>query len=402
MKHQIRIGPFHPLQEEPASFVLSVEGEKVVHVDASMGYIHKGIERLCTERTYDMIPLVLERICGICSVTHSICFCHAVEDLAGIGIPPRARYIRTILGELERLHSHLLWVGLAGHFLGYDTVFMWAWKYREPVCDVFELLTGHRQNSAIPKVGGARRDLDESSFPAVRKMLDALEGQAKRLTAAVLDDPVLGARLKGVGVLTASQVVAYGVVGPTARASGVATDIRRDEPYAAYPDLEFDVITRPEGDVFAKAVVRLLEIFESIRILRQAMDRFPKGEIDAAPRHLPRGEGIGRYEAPRGEDIHYVRSDGTNFPERVKVRAPSYTNIPSFEVSCVGATVSDVAITLAACDPCYSCTERTARVVPLDGEPYGFAELVRRSREETKRLAAEMGRRPDLDPGEVL
>jgi membrane-bound hydrogenase subunit alpha len=398
MAHVIRIGPFHPLQEEPASFELTVEGERVVAIDARMGYIHKGIERLVQERTYDMIPHVLERICGICSVTHSICFCHAVEDLLGLEIPPRARYIRTILGELERLHSHLLWVGLAGHFIGYNTVFMWAWKYREPVCDCFEMLTGHRQNSAMPQVGGVRRDLPEEPFPEVRRVLDELDGQVDRLTAAVLDDPVLAARLKGVGVLTPQDVLAYGVVGPTARASGVATDVRRDEPYAAYPELEWDVITRPAGDVFDKAVVRLLELKESTRILRQALDRMPRGEINLGLRHVPRGEGLGRYEAPRGEDIHYVRSDGTNVPERVKVRAPSFVNIPSFQASCIGGSISDVTITLAACDPCYSCTERTAVVRRAGGGPdLAFSDLVRLGQERTRAVARELGRKPDLD-----
>ncbi len=393
----IQIGPFHPLLEEPVGFSLTVEGERVVAIDARMDYIHKGIERLAQERTYDMIPILLERICGICSVTHSVCFCNAVEDLLGIEVPPRARYIRTILGELERIHSHLLWVGLAGHFIGYDTVFMWAWRYREPVCDVFEMLTGHRQNSAMPMVGGVRRDLPVEYVDEARRALDLVDAKTSMLTDSVLDDPVLAARLKGVGVLTPEQVLDWGVVGPTARASGVATDIRRDEPYAAYDELEWDVITAPEGDVFAKAVVRLLEIRESVRILRQAFDRLPSGEINLGLLHVPRGEGIGRYEAPRGEDVHYLRSNGTNMPERLKVRAPSFTNIPSFKASCMGAAIADVTITLAACDPCYSCTERMAVVRDANGEIATLSDLVRRGREETARVARELGREPRLD-----
>jgi NADH-quinone oxidoreductase subunit D len=397
MKQVIRIGPFHPLQEEPESFLLTVEGERVVDVDVKLGYVHKGLERLCQDRTYDMIPIILERICGICSVTHSVCFCHAVEDIHGVEIPPRASYIRTILGEMERLHSHLLWVGLAGHFIGYNTVFMWAWKYREPVCDAFEWLTGHRQNASLLKVGGVRRDLPVETFPAVLKVLDELEGQTKLLIGAVLDDPVLAARLKGVGVLTAEQVLDWGVVGPTARASGVKTDVRKDEPYSAYAELDWNVIVQPEGDVFAKAVVRLLEILESIRILRQAIAKFPPGEIDCGPLHVPPGEGIGRYEAPRGEDIHYVRSNGTNMPARVKVRAPSFNNIPSYRASCIGGTISDVTITLAACDPCYSCTERLAVVRRDDGGPaLRFDDLVRLGREKTLAIARDLGRKPDL------
>ena len=397
-KQVIQIGPFHPLLEEPVGFSLTVEGEKVVHVDARMDYIHKGIERLCQERTYDMIPILLERICGICSVTHSVCFCNAVEDLLGIDIPPRAKYIRTIIAELERVHSHLLWVGLAGHFIGYNTVFMWAWKYREPVCDVFEMLTGHRQNSALPMVGGVRRDIPEKYLPEARKVLDMVDDKVQMLTDAVLDDPVLAARLKGVGVLTPQEVLDWGVVGPTARASGVDTDVRRDEPYAAYDELDWDVITAPEGDVFAKAVVRLLELKESVKILRQCFDKLPKSELNQGLLHIPRGEGIGRYEAPRGEDIHYLRSNGTNMPERLKVRAPSFTNIASFRASCLGASIADVTITLAACDPCYSCTERTAVVKDSRGNIVStFNDLATRSREKTFELARQMGLEPRLD-----
>lgn len=394
----IQIGPFHPLLEEPVGFSLTVEGERVVAIEARMDYIHKGLERLAQERTYDMVPILLERICGICSVTHSVCFCHAVEDLLGVEIPRRAAYIRTILGELERLHSHLLWVGLAGHFIGYNTVFMWAWKYREPVCDAFEMLTGHRQNSALPMVGGVRRDIFVEYLPAVRTMLDGLERQAARLTSAVLDDPVLAARLKGVGVLTPDAALDFGVVGPTARASGLATDVRRDEPYAAYGELEWKVVTESAGDVFAKVVVRLLEIFESIRILRQCLDRMPAGAINLGTLHIPRGEGIGRYEAPRGEDVHYVRSNGTNMPERLKVRAPSYVNIPSFKASCLGAPLADVMITLAACDPCYSCTERSLVLTGPGRAPLPAApRLIEASRQKTLALARSMGRAPDLD-----
>jgi NADH-quinone oxidoreductase subunit D len=260
------------------------------------------------------------------------------------------------------------------------------------------MLTGHRQNSALPMVGGVRRDVPEQYFPVVRRTLGELEGQTARLTAAVLDDPVLAARLKGVGVLTPAAALDFGVVGPTARASGLDTDVRRDEPYAAYPELDWKVVTESAGDVFAKAVVRLLEIFESIRIVRQCLDRMPAGPLNLGTLHVPRGEGIGRYEAPRGEDIHYVRSNGTNMPERLKVRAPSYVNIPSFKASCLGAQVADVMITLAACDPCYSCTERALVLTGADGAPLAAGPgLLEASRRKTRELARELGRPADLE-----
>jgi len=394
----IPIGPFHPLQDEPANFLLTVEGETVVDIEANMGYIHKGHELLGQSKTYDQVVIQTERICGICSVTHTVCFCHAVENLLGIQIPKRAAYIRTLLGELERLHSHLLWVGLAGHFLGYNTVFMWAWKYREPVLDVFEALTGNRQNASIMKVGGVRRDIDEKHFPKVMEVINTVRGQTEMLLGAVVDDPVLHSRTKNVGVLNYEQAKNWCVVGPTARASGVDTDVRRDEPYAAYDELDWKVIVLKDGDVFAKAAVRLLELLESIKIIEQCIKQFPKGPILADVRSIPVGEGIGRYEAPRGEDIHYVRSNGTNMPERWKVRAPSYVNIPSFHASCIGQTISDVTITLASCDPCYSCTERMAVAVDARSKKvlYTGDDLVRMGQEKTRRIAKELGRPADL------
>ncbi len=397
MRSIIPIGPFHPLQDEPENFVLTVEGETVVDIDANIGYIHKGIELLAQQKTYDQVVFLVERICGICSITHTVCFCHAVEDLLQVEIPERAKYIRTILGEIERIHSHLLWAGLAGHFIGYNTVFMWAWKYREPILDMMELLTGNRQSCGMLKIGGVRRDLDNSKMPILLKTLDEIEPKIQMLADAVQDDPVLKVRLGGVGVLTKQDAIDYCVVGPTARASGVDIDVRRDEPYAAYPYLDWNVVVLPQGDVYAKFLVRILEVLESIKILRQAAQQIPMGDYLLPIREIPPGEGIGLYEAPRGEDIHYVRSNGSNYPERVKVRAPSYINIPSFYASCIGQQVADVTITLASVDPCYSCTERMMAARDVQGKQrWNQQKLVEISRQKTLRMAAEMGVEPDL------
>ena len=386
----VPIGPFHPLIEEPEYFALSCEGEKVVDVEWQAGYMHRGIEKISEGKHWDQVTFGVERICGICSTSHPIAYCNAVEDVLGIEIPERARYIRSIVGELERLHSHLLWVGLAGHFLGYNTVFMWAWKYREPILDAFEIITGNRNHYAMLKIGGVRRDIEDADNEALKKILVECRAKIEMVTKAVLDDPVLGARLKGVGVLTPAAVKDYGAVGPTARASGVDIDVRRDSPYAAYGMVDWKVITTEGGDVFGKAVVRLLESFETIRIMEQCLDaiRGKKGEIDAGVRDIPPGEGIGHHEAPRGEVFHYVRSDGTNRPVRHKIRAPSYVNIPTFRASCVGQTISDVAIILAAVDPCYCCTERVQVYDHDSGKRlFGFDDLVRLSREKTAMIA---------------
>lgn len=397
MRSVIPIGPFHPLQDEPENFVLTVEGETVVDIDVNIGYIHKGIELLAQQKTYDQTVFLVERICGICSITHTVCFCNAVEDLLRLEIPERAKYIRTILGEIERIHSHLLWMGLAGHFIGYNTVFMWAWKYREPILDMMEYLTGNRQSCGMLKVGGVRRDLDDDKFPALLNALNELEPKVHMLADAVQADPVLKARLQNVGVLTKQAAIDYCVVGPTARASGVDIDVRRDDPYAAYPYLDWQVITLSNGDVYDKFILRVLETLESIKILRQAVQQIPKGEFLAEVKDIPVGEGIGRYEAPRGEDIHYIRSNGTNYPERLKVRAPSYINIPSFYASCIGQQIADVTITLAAVDPCYSCTERMMAARNTAGQKIlNQQHLIKLSAQKTMKIANELGKEPDL------
>jgi len=395
MSHRVivPIGPYHPLQEEPEFFQLYVEGERVVDIDIVIGYNHRGIEKLAEAKHFDQVAFLVERICGICSSSHPYAFVLAVEDILGgesSVVPERGRYIRTIIDELQRIHSHLLWLGLAGHFIGYNTVWMWAWKYREPVLDCFEMITGNRNNYGMLKVGGVRRDIKDEYVSVLKKELDALLPAVDMFKGAVMDDPVIQARLKGVGLLSKEQAVDWCVVGPTARASGVNIDIRRDDPYGVYDRVDWNVIVEQAGDIFAKTVVRILELYESIRIIRQCLDKMPEGPIDADVKDVPIGEGIGRVEAPRGECIHYIMSDGTNRPVRHKIRAPSYMNVASNKVSCVGQTISDATITLAAVDPCYCCTERVAVINKPDNKKImnGW-DLIRLSQEKTERLKRE-------------
>ena len=388
----VPLGPFHPLLEEAEHFKLIVEGEKVVDIDMRIGYMHRGIEELSSQKTWDQAAFVVERICGICSTSHPMAYVLAVEDLCGCEVPDRAKYIRSIICELERIHSHLLWVGLAGHFIGYDTVFMWGWKYREPVLDICEKLTGNRNHYAMMKPGGVRRDLNNEYFAWVHKEMDKVIKSTEMLVGAVLDDPVLHARTKGIGVLSKKDAIGYGTLGPTVRASGIPDDIRTDDPYNAYDRVDWKVITWEGGDVFAKTAVRLLEIIESAKIIKQSMDKMPDGPIDANIRSMPPGEGIGHAEAPRGEVFHYVRGDGGNSPVRHKIRAPSFMNIPSFKATCVGHTISDVALITAAVDPCYCCTERMAVVErATDKMLYSGRELEECSRKATEVLKKEYG-----------
>ena len=388
MSHKVTIpiGPYHPLQEEPEFYELIVEGEKVVGIDVRIGWNHRGIEKLAESKSYDQAVFLVERVCGICSTSHPIASVQAMEDVAGVEVPERALYIRSIIAELERLHSHLLWLGLAGHFLGYNTVWMWAWKYREPILDIFEAITGNRQSYAMMKAGGVRQDIDENDIPWIIKEMDKLLPALDMFKGAVLDDPVIAARTKGVGILTKEEAINYSALGPTVRASGIPIDVRRDSPYAAYDRVKWNVITQPEGDVFAKVVVRILEMYESVSIIKQCLEKMPKGEIDAKVKEIPPGEGVGHAEAPRGEVFHYIRSDGTNSPVRYKVRAPTFMNFPTFKATVVGETISDATIILAAIDPCYCCTERMT-VRNAKGESlYNGEDLIRLSQEKTEKI----------------
>ena len=384
----IPVGPFHPIQEEPEFFQITVEGERVVDMDVRLSYNHRGMEKLCQGLTYDQIPLLLARICGICSASHPMAFAKALEDLCGVEVPVRARYIRSIICEMERLHSHLLWVGLAGHFIGYNTVFMWAWKYREPILDWFERAFGNRNHYENFCVGGCRRDLPDEEVEPLRKLLDGLMPKVEMLTNAVLDDPVLSVRLRGIGVLSEEDAHQWCTTGPTVRGSGLYVDVRANEPYAAYDLVDWKLITQEEGDVFAKAVVRLLECFESEKIIRQCLDQIEPGPIRNEVREMPKGEGIGHAEAPRGETFHYVCSNGTNYPERYKVRAPTFVNLPSFKAQVIGEELADAMLIVAAMDPCYSCTERVAVVEQRRSgvRHIGKKELLQMSWDKTERI----------------
>jgi len=360
----LAVGPFHPLQEEMEFFQLTVDGEIVTDIDARISYNHRGIEGISETLQFDQVPFLVSRVCGICSASHPLAYVQAVEDIVGVQPPERALYVRTIINELERIHSHLLWVGLGGHFIGYDTVFMWAWKYREPVLDLLEEITGNRNNYGNVRVGGCREDIPDEIVPKILKKLDVVKQKTEMLTKAVLDDPVIHARLKGVGILSKEDAVAYAVTGPTARGSGIDIDVRNDDPYAAYSDLDWNVISQPEGE---------------------------KGPVAVEVKEIPPGEGCGRAEAPRGETFHYVRSDGGNRPIRHKIRAPSYVNVPSFRASCIGQHIADVTLTLASVDPCYSCTERLAVVDSHNNVIHDYETLLRMSREKTARIRKEIG-----------
>ncbi|HVO77054.1 MAG TPA: nickel-dependent hydrogenase large subunit [Candidatus Bathyarchaeia archaeon] len=365
---KIPIGPQHPALKEPESFTITLSGERIVGADMRLGYNHRGVEKAAEERTYIQDVYLLERVCGICSHSHSTCFVQAVEEIAGLAVPPRALYIRTLIAELERIHSHLLWLGVAGHEVGFDTLLMYSWRDREVVMDTLASLTGNRVNYGMNTIGGVRRDFTKEQLHGLLKVMDVLEERTKYYIEVATQESTLINRLSGVGALSHEDAVKLGAVGPTGRASNVDRDVRRDDPYAAYKDLSFKVITDTHNDVYGRTLVRVLELLESYKMVRQIVAQIPDGPVTVkAPRKIPAGEAVSRYEAPRGEDVHFVKANGTDKPERVKVRAPTLANLQSVAKMLENNNLADVPITLAAIDPCFSCTDRMIRVRDRSG-----------------------------------
>jgi Ni,Fe-hydrogenase III large subunit/Ni,Fe-hydrogenase III component G len=357
----VPFGPFHPTLDEPAHFRLYLEGEQVRGCEYRGFMVHRGIEKLAESvLSYNDIPMMAERICGICGCVHNVAYAQAVESAVALRVPPRAEYIRTILLELERLHSHLLWVGLACHIVGFDTLFMQSFRIREPVMWIAEKITGNRKTYALCVIGGVRHDIPPELRAELRAALDQLEAQWTPVAAAVLKDKNIQRRTCGVGVADRTLVKEQGLIGPVARAAGVDLDCRRDHPYAAYDRVDFNVITADGCDVWSRVVVRAREVFESIRIIRQCLEKMEPGPLQAEIRdELPIGRlGMSSVEAPRGEAHHFVITGENHRPRRWRVRAPTYQNLQAVPAMIRDQQLADMTITLGSIDPCFSCTDR--------------------------------------------
>jgi Ni,Fe-hydrogenase III large subunit len=359
MPYRIPIGPFHPALEEPYKLSVSCQGETIQGVHIEIGFSFRAIELLAQRRNYIQGITLVERVCGICSGVHTLTYCMAAEALAGLTVPDRARYLRVIVAELERLHSHLLWTGIAAEDMGFQTMFMETFAVRERVMDALEVLSGSRVHYAMNCIGGVTGDLrdPDAVLAAVRETRRAL---ARDVVPVFTGNPTVRARTGDVGVLSRADALAYGVVGPTARASGLSPDVRRDLPYAAYGELGVQVVTAAEGDVRARLVVRALEMLESVRLIEEAIRRLPDGPLRAEAGFplIPPGEATVRTEAPRGELFYYLASDGSDTPTRVKIRTPSFVNIPAIEAMSIGQELANLPLIQASVDPCCSCTDR--------------------------------------------
>ena len=372
--YKVPVGPIHPALKEPVHIELTVLGEEVIAADFTPGQTHRGIEWMGLSRNPVQIVHLTDRICGICGVTHSLCFARAVEQVAEINAPERADYVRTIIAEFERIQSHLLWAGVAAHELGFDSLFYLAWRVREDALDAIEVITGNRVNYDIIQIGGVRRDITPDMLPKIKKCLDSYKDLFGKLKKLFLEDAVIKSRCVGCGVLTKEKAAAYSTVGPTSRASGLPADLRADYPYCAYGDLDIKPILpevygkKAEGDTYDRIVVRIFEIAQSIEIIEECLANMPEGPVlyeEKVAKILAlckkaSGEAVGRHEAPRGEALHYVAMNKADAPVSWKVKASSYSNLHVWPIILKGIQLADVPIVVASVDPCLSCTDRVA------------------------------------------
>lgn len=355
----IPIGPQHPLLKEPLSFLITLEGEKVMDSSLRLGYVHRGIERLAEQRTYIQNVTLTERICGICSHIHTTTYCQAVEALLDLEVPQRGLYIRTLMCELERIHSHLLWMGVLTKNIGLNTIFMYTWRDREIVLDVMEEISGGRVSHAVNTIGGVRHDLSKDNIDMLKESLALLKTRVTSLLSAIEKERSFKIRTQKIGYLSLDEIKRFCVVGPVARASGLNIDMRRDAPYLVYANLDFEIPVMDEGDVWARSMIRMLETIQSIHICEQVIDTFPDGPVSVkAPRSVPEGESISRSEAPRGEVIYYLCSDGSQKPARLKIRTPTLTNLITLPGQLQGLQMADVSVVIAGVDLCIACCDR--------------------------------------------
>jgi NADH-quinone oxidoreductase subunit D len=350
----VNMGPQHPSTHGVLRLVLKLDGETVLRLVPVIGYLHRGKEKLAEQRTYTMIIPYTDRLDYLASMYMNLGYVRAVEQLLGIETPERGKYLRTAVAELQRLASHLLWLGSFALDLGATTVFLYTFREREIVVDLFEKLCGARLTYNYMRFGGVAADCPPGWVDEVRDYLDLQQARLAEYEAILTDNPVFRVRTEGIGIISAQEALNYGLSGPTLRGSGVAFDVRKADPYDAYGELDFNVITAQEGDCFARYRVRMDEMRESLNIVRQCLPRLQvPGEVSAKlPRVIkpPAGEAYARVEAPRGDFGVFVVSDGSASPVRLRFRSPSFANLSALDHMCRGMKLADVVAILGSID----------------------------------------------------
>lgn len=352
------VGPLHVALEEPVYYKARIEGERVRSLSLVMGYVHRGMEALAGKRNLFQNVVLTERVCSLCSNSHPLAYCMAVENLACIPIPPRAQYLRCLAEEVKRIASHLFNVGILAHVIGYKSLFMHVMEVRETMQDIKETVYGNRMDVAANCIGGVKCDIDGELSKFILEGLAKLTKELDEIIKIYRNDKMIRGRTVGVGHISPVDVARLDLVGPVARGSGVPVDVRRDSPYAAYPELDFPVITEDGCDVHARAMVRLREAKESISVVEQILAKLPGGPTTSPLPPIPAAEAVSRIEAPRGELFYYLRTDESDKPLRLKWRVPSYMNWEALPVMMKDCAVADISLIVNSIDPCVSCTER--------------------------------------------
>jgi NADH:ubiquinone oxidoreductase subunit D len=350
----VNMGPQHPSTHGVFRMILTLSGETIVDLKPMFGYLHRGLEKMSEGRTYLQAVPLTDRLDYICSMTNNQAYAVAVEKLAGIEVPPRAEHIRVIMAELTRLVNHMLAIGFLFNDLGaWYTPVVYGFRERERILDLFETASGSRMMCNYMRPGGVAGDLPEGFLDKVKAIIPHLENFTKEIRLYLSGNELFRARTIGIGVLPADVAVANSITGPVLRASGVPYDVRKAEPYSIYGELEFDVPTHVEGDIYARYMQRLDEMDQSLRILRQVVERIPEGEFQTkVPARLrpPKGEAYGRIEAPKGELGFYLVSDGSVNPYRWRCRPPSLINLSALREMCLGHKVADTVTILGSID----------------------------------------------------
>ncbi|MGY0714534.1 hydrogenase large subunit [Azospirillum argentinense] len=383
----VPLGPLHITSDEPGHFRLFVDGEDIIDADYRMFYVHRGMEKVAETRMgYNDVTFLADRVCGICGYAHSVAYASSVENALGIAVPPRAQAIRAILLETERMHSHLLNLGLVCHFIGFDTGFMQFFRVREKAMTLAELLTGARKTYALNLIGGVRRDILGDQQARTRELVAELRDDVTRLVEVLLSTANVSGRVKGVGWLDPQIARDYSPVGPVVRGSGHRRDTRADHAFAGYKLLDMPVHVEQGCDVLARTLVRVAEFFDSLWIIETLLDKAPAGPVLTEDfTYVPHKFALGFTEAPRGEDIHWSMTGDNQKLYRWRCRASTYNNWPVLRYMLRGNTVSDAPLIVGSIDPCYSCTDRVT-VVDIRkkrSKTIAYKEMERYCRERT-------------------
>jgi len=360
MSKKIAIGPFHPELEESIYFKIQANNDKVVtNVELINGFIHRGIEALTTQKNFMQNLILTERVCSLCSNSHPFAYALAVEKIAGVKVPPRAEALRVVAEEVKRAASNLFNLAMMSHLIHHHDLMRETMQTRELIQDLKEIIWGNRMDMSANTLTGVKYDLDDEKIELMLKIIEKFEPKLKLLIEQYENDEMVKNRTVGVGILSKEDAQKLGVTGPVARGSGINNDVRVKAPYALYKELKPKVTLRDTGDVHARAMCRLGDIAEAVRMIKDVVSNLPKGAVICEKRpHIPAGEATVRIEAPRGELIYYLKTDGTQKPVRMHWKVPTYTNWEALKVMILGNKVSDVTLILNSIDPCISCTER--------------------------------------------